>query len=184
MDRKIVMLLIGLVAIGMFALPNTLAMYSGQHDFVSGSNVDCDKCHGSGTDAIWSEINTVGDPHYSLGSGGNTPGDSCEACHGFTGMNNVANTGDAGHAATTAVLCLDCHDAANLAAIVDGDALSVNEELDAGPHGAFYNKTSGSDPNLACLGCHTGATTNAVDITAPVTAETIDMSLYTYGDTT
>ena len=37
MDGKIILLMISVVAVGMFVLPSTLALYSGSHDFVQGT---------------------------------------------------------------------------------------------------------------------------------------------------
>ncbi len=168
MDRKIVMLLIGIVAIGMFALPNTLAMYSGQHSFVNGTNVDCAKCHGSG-DAIGDELNNS-DMHSTM---------DCETCHGFSGTN--PNDDTTGHAATTGVTCLGCHTNGTYdSGSDDGNGVSVQAELQAGAHEPFWNSTNITDQDDVCIACHTNVgVSNAI---AVGTYETnITLANFTYG---
>lgn len=168
MDRKIVMLLIGIVAIGMFALPSTLAMYSGQHNFSSGANVDCAKCHGAG-DQIGDEL--AGGPHSSF---------ECKQCHGFgIAENPNVDNGAAGHAATVGITCVGCHseNAAYLTDVLDGDTVAIVTELSNGAHDAYYADMA--DPDDACIGCHTsvGVTGN---IAAGGTEGPIDISVYNY----
>lgn len=89
------MLLLAVMAIGMFALPSILAMYSGQHGFVDADSVDCNKCHGA-TDARYGEL-TAGNAHEPF---------TCKDCHGFSNATlTTPNTGDGtlGHAATVAI---------------------------------------------------------------------------------
>ena len=45
MDGKTILLMISVVAVGMFVLPSTLALYTGSHDFLGPSEVECGKCH-------------------------------------------------------------------------------------------------------------------------------------------
>ncbi len=47
MQKTIYFLLIAvsLFAVAITAVPQTLSLYSGSHDFVNGTNVDCAKCH-------------------------------------------------------------------------------------------------------------------------------------------
>ncbi|MCK5659789.1 MAG: hypothetical protein KAH86_00410 [Methanosarcinales archaeon] len=161
MDRKIVMLLIGIVAIGMFALPSTLAMYSGQHDFVTGANVDCGTCHAAGTDPIYAEI--AGGPHDGWAT--------CADCHAFTTHTSApgptVNTGANGHAATTLATCTSCHDTYN----TDGDGVTVTNELANGAHAGFYAAAPNGDPDDACIACHTTATVVTGAINAAASSE-------------
>ena len=168
MDRKIVMLLIGIVAIGMFALPSTLAMYSGQHDFIAGSNVNCSKCHGAG-DQIGGEL--AGGPHASF---------ACADCHGF-GIATNPNTDDGsmGHAATVEVTCAGCHaeSAAYNTDSLDPDAVAVVTELANGAHDVYYANTTDTDD--ACLGCHTSIAVSG-NIGSGGTEGPLDLTAYNY----
>ena len=161
MDRKIVMLLIGIVAIGMFALPSTLAMYTGQHNFTNGSQVDCDKCHGTG-DSIGDEL-AAGSAHNNF---------TCKQCHGFLTTNPNTN-GTMGHAATANISCTGCHaeEANYLTDVLDSDNITVTDELTAGAHTNFQE----------CIACHTqvGVSSNVV---AAANNSTFDLSGYTYAN--
>ncbi len=44
MNRKI-LLYVALMALGLYSIPNTVALFAGQHSFYSGMGVSCDKCH-------------------------------------------------------------------------------------------------------------------------------------------
>ena len=150
MDRKIVMLLIGIVAIGMFALPSTLAMYTGQHNFSSGENVDCDKCHGS-SDSVAIE----------LGNSDNHTTFTCRNCHAFTTTAlttpNGVSDGTMGHAATTDVNCVGCHAESGVFGtnVTDADDINVTTELNSGAHKAYKDSPPGGDLDKACISCHT-----------------------------
>ena len=174
MDRKIVMLLIGIVAIGMFALPSTLAMYTGQHNFSNGSDVDCDKCHGSG-DTIYVEL-SQNNVH-----GGFT----CKKCHGFSTDESTlsASNGSMGHAATTGVNCVGCHAELNKTwgntSATDLDSINVTTELNNGAHQAF--KDQSSDPDYACIACHTSVgVTGVIGTNATSSANITDLSTFNY----
>ncbi len=80
MNTKFSLALIALVGIGVFALPSTVALFSGQHSFynidATGNQIPCTKCHGD----VKAELSTSG---YSNTTG--TPGPhanfKCEYCH-------------------------------------------------------------------------------------------------------
>ena len=154
------MLLIGIVAIGMFALPSTLAMYSGQHTFVDAANVTCNRCHGTG-DTIGDELaNSTAHTNFS-----------CKNCHGFLSTNPNTD-GTMGHAATANVTCTGCHSEQALynTAVLDSDSITIATELTSGAHTNFQN----------CIACHTKAPiSNNIGVTANVS--TIDLSTYSYG---
>ncbi|MFQ6071257.1 MAG: hypothetical protein ACE5KT_00950, partial [Methanosarcinales archaeon] len=60
------------MSLGLFAMPSTLSLFSGQHTFYNGSSVDCKKCHAN----VYDEIeNTVSTAHT------NSKLKKCEACH-------------------------------------------------------------------------------------------------------
>jgi len=120
-SNRIVLLAVAVVAIGIFALPSTISLLSGQHSWyylgvsiegASGrNNVPCEKCHAD----IADEMISTG-AHSDL---------TCAMCHRtlFTdytyarGHYNIGSTeyditpGQEAHAAST-VECMDCHDGA------------------------------------------------------------------------
>ena len=185
--EKTILLLLAVMAIGMFALPSTLAMYTGQHDFVNGSNVNCTRCHGAG-DAIYEEINGS-DMHTQF---------SCRDCHGYSGVYNTVtpNTNNStGHAGTLGVMCLDCHtDGTTIAATLltddmDTNGVSITDEfnMSTAAHNDmfdFYNQAS-EDLDLMCIACHTTVTLNlgTGNISVNNTAYNIlNLSDFTYGE--
>ncbi len=122
--RRIVMLILGVVALGIFVLPATISIFAGQHVWynISGdaNEIPCNKCH---TD--------VYDEMSSLANGAHTRMSThCEFCH-RTCFNNTYNRssgkyepsssityasgdgsgsspGKEAHAAAT-IECMDCH---------------------------------------------------------------------------
>jgi len=164
-------LTIAVIAIGIFLLPDTLALFSGQHTFdKAGNTTICAKCH---SDVI-SEIQ-AGSYHLSLipTSGSST---DCKGCHttatiasnliplgngsgnasgynvglnittgNFTMANGTNLTGKTVHAAIT-VECASCH-------------YAVNFTDDA--HRSFSDNSTSQTwlkgANEICVGCHTKA---------------------------
>ena len=123
--NKLVLLAIGVIAIGIFALPSTVSLFSGQHAWYNisyGEKLPCIKCHAD----IYDEY-LMSDVHGSLSGGANTTpqggsaaNDACYACHRvvYTKRENItyASGDDAGstpgvqaHAAST-VACMACHE--------------------------------------------------------------------------
>ncbi|RJS68587.1 hypothetical protein CW714_09855 [Methanophagales archaeon] len=113
-SKKIALMAIAIVAIGIFALPSTVSLFSGQHtwyDLGEGKNdVPCEKCHAEIKDEMMSSDNGV---HRDL---------TCAMCHRapFTGYGYARGhagppypgpplPGEEAHAAST-VECMDCHD--------------------------------------------------------------------------
>ena len=78
MDKKFGIALIALIGIGIFALPSTIALFSGQHSFynidATGNQVPCVKCHGDVKAELGSNNNGVNSPgpHKDV---------QCEYCH-------------------------------------------------------------------------------------------------------
>ena len=108
--NKIALLAIAVVAIGIFALPSTVSLFSGQHSWYDlndpGSQVPCMKCHGDIDDEMRDTDNGV---HRNLASPG------CD-CHRVTGTGvadgdgtGLANPGTTSHAAET-IACMLCHE--------------------------------------------------------------------------
>jgi len=109
-SKKIVLLTVAIVAVGIFALPGTVSLFSGQHSwyYLGGApnEVPCEKCHGEIEDEMQSDDNGV---HRNL---------TCAMCHrtSFTtytygsGEDNATKfvPGEEAHAAST-VECMHCH---------------------------------------------------------------------------
>lgn len=194
MNGKIILLLISVVAVGMFALPSTLALYTGSHAFVSGDNVDCDKCHTSGMDDITAELES-GTAHQTL---------TCDDCHGTNNFNVDLSQGNSnGHAASMDVDCVGCHissdygynhpyiENSNYATdcnpchgpLQNGDVPPIDDILrqlnlaTAAHHGVTFNATADNqgidDRDQACIACHTDVPVNITDTSLNTVSGTI-----------
>ena len=120
--QKIGLIIVAVIAIGIFALPSTMALFGGQHNWYdlgsSGNQVPCVKCHAD----VYDEYSSTG-AHGSLSYGpasnvtGPDPDAACGACHrtvltGYTyasGDGTGSLPGQEAHAAST-IACMDCHD--------------------------------------------------------------------------
>ncbi len=158
-NQRIVLLGIAIVAIGLFILPETIAMFLGQHDFydttTAGNGVNCLKCHGDVRDELnrASEVNKYHRFGYDDAR-------MCEACHmtsapEIEGL--VQGPGGQFHAAA-APACMDCHTNQTVGNVTAKSALEIingSEEV----HRAFANESSKSKflkgANEACISCHT-----------------------------
>jgi len=134
-SKKIVLMAVAVVAIGIFALPSTVSLFSGQHswydltDYSAGhTTVPCEKCHAD----IADEMDSHTGPHTELSgswSGGSFSRLYCEDCHRVfydyaasevgsapvypkytyaLGLGTGTTPGKEAHAAST-VECMDCH---------------------------------------------------------------------------
>ena len=154
MDKRI-LLVLAAIAIGIVALPSTIAMFAGQHNWydttLAGNQVPCEKCHAD----IFSEISQGAAGTVNALHRGIDPSSPCAGCHVTTAMaiENLTQ-GNQFHAAASPA-CLDCHSGTagggkSAMAIVNG-----TEEV----HKAFVNQSviaqflKGS--NEACISCHT-----------------------------
>ena len=161
--KSIGLIVIATIAIGLFAMPATMAYFTGQHEFVQATDVECTKCHGD----IQTEL-SAGFVHESL---------ACQACHITTAMtidNATAvginpNEAKAGHA-SIAVECMDCHDDQTgfPSASTGVNAGSADHDItnSTAAHNGWYQAAYNSDVNFGanevCIACHTHTT---VDIT-------------------
>ncbi|VVB85470.1 Cytochrome c7 c [uncultured archaeon] len=79
MNAKLSLALIALVGVGVFALPSTMALFSGQHSFynidATGNQIPCQKCHGDVKAELNSGLSTV------TGTKGPHADFQCEYCH-------------------------------------------------------------------------------------------------------
>lgn len=127
-SNKLVLMTLAVVAIGIFALPSTVSMFGGQHNWYDlgdpENDVPCQKCHAD----IYDEFKKSG-VHKTLagGDGSNSSyfgtnydiDDACGACHRTTVIYTLANgSGDASipgeeaHAAIS-IACMYCHNYEN-----------------------------------------------------------------------
>ncbi|MCX9013670.1 MAG: hypothetical protein OIN89_02565 [Candidatus Methanoperedens sp.] len=155
--RKTVLLSIALLAVGMYFLPATLSIFSGQHTFVNGSDVNCRKCH----EDIYQQLNpSYGDtPHRSLTTcnvchrTGFQPGGFPGATPGFLGYKEVNVSADYNAHSAITLECVFCHD------LITNEITGSDEA-----HGSYYNASNQSTilkgGNEACVGCHTHTTVN------------------------
>jgi hypothetical protein len=108
--NKIALMAIAVVAIGIFALPSTVSLFSGQHSWydlgATGNDVPCLKCHGD----IYDEM-VATSPKNGVHRGMNK---SCE-CHRVSGTGvaigdtDGSTPGTTSHAAET-IACMICHE--------------------------------------------------------------------------
>lgn len=178
--QKKILLGIAIMAIGIIVLPQTVAIFAGQHDWYdttqNGNQVPCEKCH-SDISAELSQPGTANTMHRLMG---------CDQCHVTTAPNSEGLIqGTQFHAATTAA-CLDCHNKTmlygtfqhtpevgrlgcltchknprsfpgNFSAV---EILTGQEEV----HKSFANQATDSKllkgANEACISCHTHVRVN------------------------
>jgi hypothetical protein len=142
---KLTILMVAVVAIGIFALPSVMSVGTGQHTFNNGTMVNCNKCHANAGDAVNNELLASGLTMYNTNLQGvgvkihAMDGDGwvgqCKDCHSLT-----AEPADGSHTGVTMKpVCVDCH---------SGVATEIADLDEA--HQRF--STTG---NAGCLGCHT-----------------------------
>jgi len=85
MNKKLAIVLIALVGIGLYALPSTMALFSGQHSFVNidstGNQIDCVKCHGDVKAELGTGKVAVGTSGPAAETEGPHAAFKCEYCH-------------------------------------------------------------------------------------------------------
>ena len=114
---------VAILAVGIFALPNTMSLFAGQHVWYdigdSGNQIPCKKCHAD----VYEEYTLTG-VHGTLSNGtaSNSPGDkpdeACGACHRVdlseinytfgSGDGTGSTPGEEAHAAAV-ISCMVCH---------------------------------------------------------------------------
>jgi len=179
-SNTLVLLLVAIVAIGIFALPNTAALFSGQHSWYnlsdSGSQVPCGKCHADINDEMMHTDNGV---HKNFVS----PGCDCHRVNGTgvaSGDDTISTPGTTSHAAET-IACMLCHEnntrtgnssypfagGFNTTAVYQGTGATTQYNYSWGDgtggehaaHNAFIQQAIKDDlmedSNEACIACHT-----------------------------
>lgn len=177
MNSKIILMSFAVIAIGLFAMPSTLSLFAGQHNFVGPDNIQCKKCHQDIYDNIQNS-----DMHNNLGDNGTTVWNSgnndnalglCVGCHrvsdtytNVTGIPSASPGRNIGffnqspdnlgygstHTMVVTLECTQCH------SDVPNQFLDANETHQPYYLEALNGSTSGAIPlkgaNEACLGCH------------------------------
>lgn len=155
MNSKVTLMAVAIVAVGLFAMPSTLALLTGQHTFYGGNDytgsnaVQCKNCHQN----IVTEIGTTNNgPHKAM--------TDCKGCHTDGAISVSATKGGGGstyggkgttHAAKINQ-CIVCHVAVPASIKAAGEA-----------HYPMYSAASGetnvglTGKDEACVACHTAA---------------------------
>jgi hypothetical protein len=111
-SKRISLLSIAVVAIGIFALPSTMSLFAGQHVWydlaVGGNDVPCEKCHAD----VAAEMDSQLGPHMGQTGYGRF---ECGYCHRLSeiytyasGYGSGSTPGIDAHAAST-IPCMHCH---------------------------------------------------------------------------
>lgn len=162
MNSRIVLLAISVFAVGIFAMPGTLSLFSGQHTFsnIASDPYICRKCHMEVYDELMKDDGGNPRPHSAF--------TTCRVCHrtgnlsdygfyeglfGISGDPSVNFSNMGAHAAIT-VECIFCHNAVN-SNFTDDAHQPLAEEV---PKGLMKGN------NTVCVSCHTKATTQIVFI--------------------
>ena len=115
MVRRMLLLSVAVLFIGLFAMPSTVSLFTGQHTWKNltevASDNGCRKCHEDVYEETHSVINYV---HWNIpGTKGTNDVFQCSECHtvdynisSYYQTNVSGNV--SGHAATT-IACLACH---------------------------------------------------------------------------
>lgn len=173
-SKKIVLLTVAVIAIGIFALPSTVSLFSGQHAWydlsAAGNDVPCEKCHAD-----------IGDEMVSTGAHLNV---KCEGCHRTDARVGYAvdwdgdvEPGQGAHAASTQECmichgsgnfthyylkqeCGDCHGTPWIAPVAGGFNLTGDDDTGEKAAHLQFVHDSMDEPlmegaNEACLACHT-----------------------------
>jgi hypothetical protein len=141
---RIALMLIAVVAIGIFALPSTMSVFGGTHTWydIAGGGVPCAKCHADKYEEL-----SMSDFHTTFAGGDSS--DDCYMCHRADRDIRYAKGGGTPgvdtHAATT-IACMP-------------QKISVISDGDHAVHNAYVQSAVDSnmmeDSNEACIACHT-----------------------------
>lgn len=166
MNHKIFLLTVAVAAVGLFAMPNTLSLFAGQHTFYNGSAVNCGKCH---QDIIEEATQNAGTdaPHHTIFD--NTGRAQCEVCHTTGSMTNIPTGKDGTGGFTYGSQSLNVTNNTKAHAAVKVECVSCHTQVPSeitgedATHGPYYNASNSSTngftilkgSNEACVGCHT-----------------------------
>ncbi|MFQ6055933.1 MAG: cytochrome c3 family protein [Methanosarcinales archaeon] len=192
MKLRTLLLGISVVGLGLFVMPSTLSLFSGQHTFYNGTSVKCEKCHADILDEI-DNLAGSGSPHQTITSG--TGKAICKGCHTTGTVNNVPINGTTlgsytenvtnntnAHAAVT-LECIACHSGVD-EEITGSEAAHAEYYYNASENNQTAIDLKGS--NTACVGCHTHITINITwtrtmgyNLTADETSGTYNLTFST-----
>ncbi|VVB86243.1 Uncharacterised protein [uncultured archaeon] len=155
---KLSILMVAVIAIGIFALPAVLSVGTGQHQFNNGAAVQCGKCHANPGDGVFGELSASGNTGYvTLGSPIGTKIHNgswfwtasgkydCSVCHVIA----TGGTAKGQHTGVTIhVVCATCHGT---------EYTQLTNTTDA-HHGFAAAANVGTSATYACIGCHTAVT--------------------------
>ena len=179
--RGIVILTMGLLAVVLLVMPNAVAKFTGQHNFIAGANVSCGTCHKTEQSELQS-----GTAHENM---------TCQECHipNLGNLQNPYGSGTASYHAAALVECLLCHGQYNGSTTREGTTIPSanvtyefeNSKIEA--HKPFYMKAkndSESDNQLmganeACVACHT----HAANVTVSHPTQYLNITAYYTGCT-
>ena len=180
MNNKIILLSMAVVATGLFAMPSTLSLFAGQHNFVGPDQIQCKKCHQDIYDAIQQNYfhNNLGNTSLAWNDPSNSNAlGQCVGCHrvndagtNVTGIpangNNYTNLTPGGlgygstHTMVVTLECVECHDQV-LGAFANSSEVHQDYYNSALAQGKGNATVTGSNAvplkgaNAACVGCHT-----------------------------
>lgn len=180
--NKLIIVMISIIAIGMFALPSTFSYTGSMHTFkqilsADPADVDafCLKCH---TGDISAQL-VASDPGLYQGGVKIHSSIGCQGCHQITsdGINAQGygiNAASEEHAARLPS-CLDCHITGSpIMTIGDaGGEIRVATE-------AHVNFRDASDDDIECIGCHTDATRTGT-VSTSISSPAVTVSGLTIG---
>lgn len=153
MNAKIMLLAISIVAVGLFAMPSTLSLLTGQHSFIGGdqysNGVKCKTCHTN----VYTELTATSRPHNSLSDcRGCHAGDSVTVPLSAAGSSGVQLGGRTNQHAAKINQCTACH----LGVITP---ITNNAEAHKPMYSQALDKNSVglSGADEACTACHTNA---------------------------
>jgi nitrate/TMAO reductase-like tetraheme cytochrome c subunit len=158
--NKLIIVMISVIAIGLFALPSTFSYSGSMHTFkqidptsADTINAFCMKCH---TGAIAEQL-AASDNGLYQGGGPIHKSVQCQGCHQITrtdgqpnGYNVEASSTE--HAARLPS-CLDCHLQTGTLMQIGNAGVEIRATTEA--HKDFKSDT---DNDIECIGCHTEAT--------------------------
>jgi hypothetical protein len=139
MNSKIILLSIAVITTGLFAMPSTLSLFAGQHNFVGPDQIQCKKCHQDIYDAI--------QQNYFHNNLGNTS----------LAWNDASNTNALGQ-------CVGCHRVSDTYTNVTGIPASLTGYFNQTPSGLGYGNTHTMVVTLECVQCHTAVPSAFADI--------------------
>ncbi len=160
---KLTILMVAVVAIGIFALPSIMSVGAGQHTFTNASSIrgmepdkNCLRCHGTTNDDVSGELGRSDlNDFYNLsgvvGMGKIHSKIQCAHCHDISRASASENVGESHTKVPSKPLCKACHNGLT----VEEEILSTvwtNLSKTSDAHSRFANETL---PNAGCLGCHT-----------------------------